>query len=88
MKPNVTGQSARPLATSLRCPSFVAHLTLIHWSSDRTKVLNASVFESLELVREIIEAWLQRYNQSGPMTRWPACRRPRIEPILKPEVLH
>jgi hypothetical protein len=22
------------------------------------------------------------------MTRWPACRQPRIEPILKPEVLH
>ena len=54
----------------------------------RTEVLNAYVFESLEQVREITAEWLQSYNESGLMRRWQACRPPRIEPTLKPEVLH
>jgi transposase InsO family protein len=53
----------------------------------RTEALNAYVFESLEQVRKI-SAGCGAITKSGPMSRWRACRPPRIALNVKPEVLY
>ena len=42
----------------------------------RTEVPNASVFESLDQVREISAEWLQSDNEERPHEAWRASRRP------------
>ncbi|BCA57146.1 transposase [Nitrospira sp. KM1] len=55
----------------------------------RTEVLNASVFESLEQVREISGEWLQSYNEERPHDAFagmpPAAYRAQLEVTSPPK---
>ena len=56
--------------------------------TDRTEVLNASVFESVDQVREITTEWLQSYNEERPQDALaglsPATYRARLETRSSP----
>lgn len=51
--------------------------------TDRTELLNAYVFESLDQVRELSADWLQSYNEERPHDAWaglpPSTYRAQVE---------
>ena len=64
--------------------AFIEHYN----GTDRTEVLNANVFESVDQVREITAEWLQSYNEERPQDASaglpPATYRARLETRSSP----